>query len=248
MAYIHSHWTSKNGNFMIDKKYHSWRFMPKAPAVREQRQPKRWETPIAQEKINQKRRIEETTRLMMDNFHPGDTYFTLTFREKFPAKEIKRLVEKFKRQIRDRLKRHGTAFKYLSVIENMGLSAKGRPHAHILTNQLTEEELQFAISIWKMGRVKVERYGGTAMDAAKLSEYFCKEEIDKETGSGRIALSQNLLRREPVKTIVTRSETYREEIRAPKGYRVVEALSYNVRTEEGYPIQVAVFERIGGML
>ena len=59
---------------------------------------------------------------------------------------------------------------------------------------------------------------------------------------------QNLLRRDPVKEIVTRSETYREEIRAPKGYRVVEALSYNVRTDEGYPIKVAVFERIGGKL
>ena len=247
MAYIHSRWTSRNGNFIIDKKYHSWRFMPKNPMIREKRQPKRMETPLSQEKVNQRRRVEETTRLMMDNFLPGDTYFTLTFREKLPVKEVKRLVEKFKRQIRDRLKRHGKAFKYLSVIEHMGIHAKGRPHAHILTNTLTEEELRFAVSIWKMGRVKVERYGGAALDAAQLSAYFCKEEIDKETGSGRIALSQNLLRREPVKEIVTRAETYREEIRAPKGYRVVEALSYNVRTDEGYPMQVAVFERIGGI-
>lgn len=247
MAYIHSHWTSKNGNFVVDKKYHSWRFMPKNPMIREKRQPKRMETPVTQEKVNQRRRVEETTRLMMDNFLPGDTYFTLTFREKLPVTEVKRLVEKFKRQIRDRLKRHGKAFKYLSVIEHMGIHAKGRPHAHILTNTLTEEELRFAVSIWKMGRVKVERYGGAALDAAQLSAYFCKEEIDKETGSGRIALSQNLLRRAPVKEAVTRSETYREEIRAPKGYRIVEALSYNTRTDEGYPLQVAVFERIGGI-
>lgn len=82
------------------------------------------------------------------------------------------------------------------------------------------------------------------MDAKKLMEYFTKEDVDKETGSGRVISSRNLIRREPKKTCVTRAETYRDEIVPPPGYAVIKPLSYCGRTEEGYPLQVAVFERL----
>lgn len=61
----------------------------------------------------------------------------------------------------------------------------------------------------------------------------------------RICPSTNLLRTKPKKEAVSRAETYREEIRAPKGYHVVKELSYNGWTIDGYPYQHAVYERDG---
>lgn len=61
----------------------------------------------------------------------------------------------------------------------------------------------------------------------------------------RICPSTNLVRTKPKKEVVSRAETYREEIRAPKGYHVVKELSYNGWTVDGYPYQHAVYERDG---
>ena len=61
----------------------------------------------------------------------------------------------------------------------------------------------------------------------------------------RICPSTNLVRTKPKKEVVSRAETYREEIRAPKGYHVVKELSYNGWTIDGYPYQHAVYERDG---
>lgn len=61
----------------------------------------------------------------------------------------------------------------------------------------------------------------------------------------RICPSTNLVRTKPKKEAVSRAETYREEIRAPKGYHVVKELSYNGWTVDGYPYQHAVYERDG---
>lgn len=61
----------------------------------------------------------------------------------------------------------------------------------------------------------------------------------------RICPSTNLVRTKPKKEAVSRAETYREEIRAPRGYHVVKELSYNGWTVDGYPYQHAVYERDG---
>lgn len=61
----------------------------------------------------------------------------------------------------------------------------------------------------------------------------------------RICPSTNLARTKPKKKAIGRAETYREEIRAPRGYHVVKELSYNGWTVDGYPYQHAVYERDG---
>lgn len=61
----------------------------------------------------------------------------------------------------------------------------------------------------------------------------------------RICPSTNLIRTKPKKEVVSQAETYREEIRAPRGYHVVKELSYNGWTIDGYPYQHAVYERDG---
>ena len=241
--YMRSRWGSVDKRYIIEKKYHSFRAMPLSPKQKERRAPRQKETPLSQEKINQKYRAEKFTRLCLDNFAAGDSYLTLTYAEK-PAgpAQVKEDFEIFKRKLRRIFHRGKKELKYISVLEN--LTSKGRPHAHILIPALSVDEMQKVQAAWPAGKVRVEVYQGGMMDAKKLMEYFVKEDVDKETGSGRVMPSRNLIRREPKKTCVTRAETYRDEIIPPPGYAVIKPLSYCGRTEEGYPLQVAVYERI----
>ncbi len=131
---------------------------------------------------------------------------------------------------------------------------------------------QLLRTAWTTGEVYLKHYGGEAMDASRLASYYVKEEVKKDgrTKAGRMAkenlakaeknpaftrenpellpmrgrllTSHNLLHTEPVTQKIKTAETYREEIKAPKGYHVVLQLSYNGFTEEGYPYQHAVFE------
>lgn len=73
------------------------------------------------------------------------------------------------------------------------------------------------------------------------------QKLDQEIRAGRSRLcpSTNLVRTKPVKKEIREAETYREEIKAPKGYHVVKELSYNGWTADGYPYQHVVYERDG---
>lgn len=131
---------------------------------------------------------------------------------------------------------------------------------------------QLLRTAWPTGEVYLKHYGGEAMDASRLASYYVKEEVKKDGRTkagrkakeipaiaeknpafagenpellpmrGRLLTSHNLLHTEPVTKKIKSAETYREEIKAPKGYHVVPQLSYNGFTEEGYPYQHAVFE------
>jgi hypothetical protein len=96
--------------------------------------------------------------------------------------------------------------------------------------------------IWPEGHAKVELYGGGAEDAANVAGYFTKQER-RETGAKIDTSRGNLIRREPTKKVV-HAETFRDDIKPPRGYRVVKSLSYNTFTAAGYPYQIAVFEKI----
>lgn len=86
------------------------------------------------------------------------------------------------------------------------------------------------------------------MAAGEATGEFDKKAIaklEREIKKTRSVLcpSKNLTRTKPVKKKITKSETYRDEIKPPKGYQVVKELSYNGWTQDGYPYQHAVFER-----
>ena len=85
-------------------------------------------------------------------------------------------------------------------------------------------------------------YGGHVRDAERLADYFTKEKIAAR--SGRIQPSRNLIRTEPKRSRVSRSEVFKREIAAPKGYRLLKDLSYSTFTAEGYPLVIAFFERM----
>lgn len=243
MAYIRETFKSVDGKLMIVKKHHNLFAMPTKVKVRQKRMPKVNETEDKQVKINERHRKEKNMRLIADNFKAGDYYMTFTTDKKMTADEFKENFRMFmKRFRREYEKRTGEKIKYFRVMEN--LIGSGRPHAHMLVSNFCPVELVRGImaGLWQEGNVKVDVYGGMAQDAYNLSSYFSKQ--DKKEHGAKIDTSRgNLIRREPKKEVI-HAETFRDEIIAPKGWRVVKPLSYNTTTETGFPYQIAVFEKI----
>jgi hypothetical protein len=242
MAYIRERFLSADKKILIVKKHHSLFAMPTKTKIKQRRCPKTNESEDDLKKRNERARREKYMRLLADNFHAGDFYLTLTTAEKMEPEEFKASMRGFMQRLRRDYSRRtgGEKLKFFRVMEN--LDGKGRPHAHLLIPQYCSPELIRGIMavLWPEGHISVQIYGGTATDAYNISSYFTKEskieraKIDTSRG--------NLIRREPKKTVI-HAETFSDEIKAPKGYRVVKSLSYNTMTGSG-AYQVAVFEKI----
>ena len=243
MAYTEEKWKSKDRRLIIVKKYHSLRVMPSDPKVRQRRAPRTNRTDEEQEAINERIRREKYLRLLADNFCAGDCYLTFTTAERMTADAFKAAMREFMKKLRRRCEKlSGRKLKYFRVLEN--LIGRGRPHAHMLIKRFCSDEELLAIleKIWPHGHVQLKVYAGKAIDAWQVSNYFTKQSM-REHGA-RIDTSRNLIRTEPKKRIIHR-ETFRDEIKAPKGYHVVKPYSYNTVTQDGYPYQVAIYERDG---
>lgn len=234
-------WESHDGKYIIEIKNHSFRAMPQTAGAKERRKRKEKETTLAQEEINSRLRCEKYERLILDNFETGDCYLTCTYRENpVSAERVKKDWENFKEKLRRYFKNHlGKEFKYLAILEN--LFGGGRPHGHMLMPGIPREAIKAIKKKWPHGNVEIKTYGGEAMDAHRLSEYFNKDGIYKK--SSGIQTSKNLIRTEPKKEIVFRSETFADRMKAPAGYHIVDELSYRGYTSEGYPIIKIFMER-----
>ena len=274
MAYMKKMWVSHDKSILIEDKYHSLRAMPKNPLVRERRRPRAGgSTTETQEKINLRHRTEKLTRLIMDNFKPGDWWVSFTLSEKVTVERFKAEYAKMIRNLRTFYKKHGQDLKYIAVHEN--ITGKGRLHGHIILPFLPgvpfpqmKAEMEKA---WGLGDCHFKPYEGRAMDAAKLAAYMTKEDVlttkfnekakaikegldikkldaeikELKSKRSRICPSKNLIRTRAVTQQITRHDTYSDKIKAPKGYHVVKELSYNGYTIDGYPYQHAVYERDG---
>lgn len=271
MAYMEKRWGSHDRRYLMVDKYHSYRVMPKNPLIKEKRKPRTGRAPENQEKINLRHRTDNLTKLIMDNFKTGDWWVSFSLEEKVSVKEFKAAYGKMIDHMRYFYRKHGMDLKYIAVHEN--LTGRGRLHGHIIIPALPgvqfaqmKKEMEQA---WKLGDCHFKPYEGKCMDARRLAAYMTKEDVlttklnEKEKSlieerdvkkldteiqelksrRSRICPSKNLIRTKAVKKRITKAETYRDEIKAPKGYRVVKPLSYNGYTTDGYPYQHAVFER-----
>lgn len=234
--YVESRWQSVDGDCLIVKKYHTWKYGGKGGHGK-----RVGVTSDEQAVINQRHRAERLGMLIKDNFKPGDWYLTMTYTDKPAAEDVPHDVALFMNRMRYRMNKLGVPFKWIQVVEN--LSGKGRPHFHILMNHAADFETMQKIvkAAWKKGFVKIEPFGGQVSDAVKMASYFSKQKIQDH--AGRIHTSRNLIRREPKKRKITRADTYSTKMIPPKGYILVPSLCYTGKTAEGYPIQRMVCER-----
>lgn len=260
MAYVRRRWVAHHRRYIVEDKYHTQRMMPEKKSIRERRRPRTGlGTSQKQAKINARQRAERLSRLILDNFESGDWYVTFTLDSELTEDAIKTAYGKMTRELRRWYKKRGVICKYIAVLEN--LKNGGRKHGHILLPAVPDasfQEMRRALKkAWPQGDVYLKPYAGEVMDAFRLASYYVKEEVkvdrrtkagkaceeqDAQPMRGRLMTSRNLLRTEPTKEPIRTAETYRETIKAPRGYHVVVELSYNGFTEEGYPYQHAVYE------
>lgn len=259
MSYIRRDWESHDSRFRICEKYHSFRAQPQNPKVKERRCPRTGEgTGVKQKIINVRQSTSNLTRLLMDNFRIGDWYLTLSLKKLVKQEEMEKAYSSLMRELRKFYRKKGQELKYVSVIENK--AGRGRPHLHIIMNgrDIPFMELKPVLEKhWLLGQAYLKNYSGGATDAKKLAAYFTKEdivtkkditeeELEKELGQrGRLRASRNLIRTKPTVKTISRSDTFRDEMKPPAGYRLVKELSYSGVNEDGYAYQHAVYERDG---
>lgn len=275
MGYWKKSWKSRDGSVQIVDKYHSQKMQPRNPLVREKRRKRSGVSTPTQEQVNLRHRVDRLTRLLLDNFTVGDWWITFKLADAVGEKTFRREYEKMIRRMRDAYRKGGHELKYIAVLENLTGRGRMHGHIivnNISTFATLKKLMQTA---WQLGDCHIKPYGGDAMDAQRLASYMCKEDtvgkairerkkimaaarggkkadgrqikrLDRIISErSRICPSTNLVRTKPKKEVVSRAETYREEIRAPRGYHVVKELSYNGWTVDGYPYQHAVYERDG---
>lgn len=268
MSYVEKDWESRDSKVIIKDKYHTQRYSPTTPLVKERRKKSTSASTAQQIMINMRHRTDRLNRLILDNFSAGDWWVTFTISKQVSLEKFKTEYEKMMRKLRDEYRKLGAELKYITVKEN--IHGKGRLHGHMLLPNIAFTTLQKIMrKAWKLGNCNIKPYGGTALDAKQLASYITKEDTaetkllkrikaekdkaDKETlkkldedikaERSSICTSRNLVRREPKKRIVKRAETYSDAPRAPRGYHIVKQLSYSGYTADGYPYQHTVFER-----
>lgn len=275
MGYWKKSWKSRDGSVQIVDKYHSQKMQPRNPLVREKRRKRSGVSTPTQEQVNLRHRVDRLARLLLDNFTVGDWWITFKLADAVDAKTFRSEYEKMIRRMRDAYRKGGHELKYIAVLENLTGRGRMHGHIIVNNVSAFSRLKKLMKTAWQLGDCHIKPYGGDAMDAQRLASYMCKEDttgkairekkkliaatregrkadrrqikkLDRIIGErSRICPSTNLIRTKPKKEIVSRAETYREEIRAPRGYHVVKELSYNGWTVDGYPYQHAVYERDG---
>lgn len=275
MGYWKKSWKSRDGSVQIVDKYHSQKMQPRNPLIREKRRKRTGVSTPTQEQVNLRHRVDRLARLLLDNFTVGDWWVTFKLAEPVDAKTFRREYERMIRRMRDAYRKGGHELKYIAVLENLTGRGRMHGHIIVNNISAFAGLKKLMREAWQLGDCHIKPYGGDAMDAQRLASYMCKEDtigkairerkklmaaarkgqkadgrrvkkLDRIIGErSRICPSTNLVRTKPKKEVVSRAETYREEIRAPRGYHVVKELSYNGRTVDGYPYQHAVYERDG---
>ena len=220
--------------------YYTYHALPETKEARKTRAKKINQTPEQQKETNRRHAASKLALKIANNFNAGDWYLTMTISGTVPVREdVKKSLDKFMSNLRRYYKRKGDELKYVAVIEN--LTGRGRPHAHMLINALTADDMAAIKKYWTLGRVRIDLFGGEVDDSADLASYFKKEDVDQH--SGRIRTSTNLIDPIEKKEKVKRSECYSTRIVAPKGYHIHKRLTYQGYTKDGYPCQHIVFVR-----
>lgn len=275
MGYWRKRWKSQDGKVLIVDKYHSQKMQPRNPLVREKRRKRSGVSTPAQEQVNLRHRVDRLARLLLDNFTVGDWWITFKLADAVDAKTFRREYEKMIRRMRGEYRKGGHELKYIAVLENLTGRGRMHGHIIVNNISAFAGLKKLMQTAWQLGDCHIKPYGGDATDAQRLASYMCKEDtigkairerkklmaaarngrkvdgrqikkLDRIISErSRICPSTNLVRTKPKKEVVSRAETYREEIRAPRGYHVVKELSYNGWTVDGYPYQHAVYERDG---
>ena len=194
-------------------------YSPKADMKGGSRRKKENKTSEAQKQVNSRHSVKKLTWIMNANFDGTSLYVTFSFdKDKRPAgkKELKQVVNKLLRGIRDTYKKAGKTAKYVWVAE---VGEKGAVHIHMVLNEIETKELK---KLWKNGWITIKPMDDSGQ-YRKLANYFVKySEKTMKTCEGftvrRYNSSKNLIIPEPEKKTVESRNAYNHKILIPSGW------------------------------
>ena len=183
----------------------------------------RMATPEQQKKLNTRNAVMHVCRVMNNNFHPEDIFFTGDLREiphlpdgTWDIDYIKReCIPKFTRAMRKEYRRAGVEFKYIWVIEQEAPDGPVRPHVHMLLPAFSFDAI---VKHWTFGGAVIRRLD-TNRDYKGIADYLSKDPTLGVNHKKRWGGSKNLRQPEipPARKIVYPGG----EIKPPKGYKEI---------------------------
>lgn len=200
-------------------------------------------TSESRKRMNDKKRAEKIQLLILANFDMGFHVILDYPKDKRPEtyEEADRRLTKFLYKMSRKYKRQNKKFKYLATTERG--KRRAALHHHMIIESLPgiiediAAEWGDHIKIFKM-----YQEGGYK----ELAEYFVKAETKEENGMGksRFHRSRNLIN--PKERTRIRSGTFKQEPRAPEGYRIVEdSLKNGFNERVGVRYQKYLLQRDG---
>lgn len=212
------------------------------------RQPKTNPTPETVRRQNQRRREEQTERIIGANFEEDDLVRTLTFaKEKRPGsmKEAQHILKRFYERLRREYRKR---YFELFWIANIECTPRGAWHIHFLCNAIFGAS-DMIRDLWEQyGGVYDQKLKDLTGAGKKLGAYFAKTPESTTEGEHKVAEakqshSRNLIIPKPeVKTITGWSMD--DAPRPPKGYYLIKESLYEGVTDDGWRYRGYKFARI----
>lgn len=212
------------------------------------RQRKENPTPEAMRRNNQRRREEQTERIIGANFVEGDLVRTLTFaKDKRPAdmKEAQKIFKRFYERLRREYRKRYYELFWLANIE---CTPRGAWHIHFICNAIFGAS-DIIRDLWeKLGGVYDQKLKDLTGAGKKLGAYFSKTPESTEAGEHKVteakqSHSRNLIIPKPEEKKIT-GWSMDDAPRPPKGYYIIKDSLYEGVTEDGWRYRGYKFARI----
>ena len=163
MKYIKK--TTKAGDTIEVEKTQSARYLRPIP-----RGFNEFPTPDDVKAVNRRNAGKKLTRILNENYHPGDYHMVLTYDDAWiprTAEEAKQYFDGFVRDMRGRYNAIGGKFLYIAVTEGL---AK-RIHHHMVIKKV---DIDVLTERWPYGRVRIYPLD-SPREYSRLAEYLIKE-------------------------------------------------------------------------
>ena len=235
--YTRKTYETKSGRLV--EEYHSYEGRP--PGWK--RSPRRRATPEEMKANNLRNKKRQMKLLLMENFSPGDYHTILTYRRDERPEDLaecKRQFGKFIRRMRDWFRKKGEKLKWICNIE---CGSKGAWHIHLIINRIPGIDMQLS-TLWQYGRprnVLIQDRNGLPA----LAEYISKGSVDPGGNVIRgMSRSRNLKMPRSRKKKIVRWETWKNDIRIPKGFALDKQSLQEWIGMEGYPHREYILIRL----
>lgn len=239
MSYKRDIYKTKNETEIVD--YHSARY----GAPGEPRTDRRKPSPEALRKSNQRRKERRCSRMVKAYFNDDDYVITFTYAKGKRPKDMAECKKHFRKLYTALRKEYGKRYYELFWIRNIEVGSRGAWHIHMVVNRI--EGADWIIKeLWPYGGVYFQYLKTDYYDQDKdIGEYIAKSRISapEKIAESSWSHSRNIQEVEPKTEIIGRT-TFHKELKAPKGYYLVESSRYEGQTPTGYPYRTYTFRRL----